>query len=98
MHMPYHFLSKTFSFFPSALRVIPFGGGEPLLYPHFIELVESAKRYETEVYFNTNATMLTKDLARRLVDLDVDRISFSVDGATEKTFESIRKGANLLQL
>jgi hypothetical protein len=36
MHMPYHFLSKTFSFFPSALRVIPFGGGEPLLYPHFI--------------------------------------------------------------
>jgi MoaA/NifB/PqqE/SkfB family radical SAM enzyme len=96
MHMPYEFLSKTFSFFPSALRVIPFGGGEPLLSPHFLELVESAKRYETEVYFNTNGTTLTKDIARRLVDLDVDRINFSVDGATEKTFESIRKGAKFI--
>jgi MoaA/NifB/PqqE/SkfB family radical SAM enzyme len=91
--MPYAFLRKTFSFFPSALRVIPFGGGEPLLYPHFMALVESAKQQEAEVYFNTNGTMLTKDLARKLVDINVDRISFSVDAATERTFESIRKGA-----
>jgi len=95
-HMPHDFLSNIFSFFPSVLRVVPFGGGEPLLYPHFIELVEAAKRCEAEVYFNTNGTMLTKDIARRLVDLDVDRISFSVDGATEKTFESIRKGAKFI--
>ena len=96
MHMPYDILRKSFSFFPSALKVIPFGGGEPLLYPHFMELVESIKKSEAEIYFNTNATLLTEDLARRLVALDVDRISFSLDGAIQKTFESIRKGAKFV--
>lgn len=42
--LEYEQLEKIKSLFGSALRVMPFGGGEPLLYPHFLETIEEAKK------------------------------------------------------
>jgi MoaA/NifB/PqqE/SkfB family radical SAM enzyme len=92
MHMSRDVLHKTFDLFPDAIRLVPFGIGEPLLYPYFWELVETAKRHDVEVCFTTNGTVLTREIARRLVDLNVDRIVFSIDGATAQTYEDIRQG------
>ena len=71
MHMSRDVLHKAYELFPDAVRLIPFGLGEPLLYPYFWELIETAKRHDVPVCFNTNGTVLTPQRARRLVDLDV---------------------------
>jgi|TARA_Y100000310_G_scaffold344458_1_gene457328 radical SAM protein with 4Fe4S-binding SPASM domain len=67
--------------------------GEPLLHPKIVEMVKYAKdKGIVEVQFNTNAQLLTEDLSRRLIDAGLDRIIFSVDGATTETYEKIRRG------
>lgn len=92
-HIPYEVLSKLFPIFPVALKLVPFGGGEPLLYPHFIELVERAKQSGVKVVFNTNGSLLTEEISRILVSNSVDMVSISLDAATEETYRAIRLGA-----
>src|SRR5205085_2094392 len=43
--------------------------------------------------FNTNATLLTRATAERLLDAPPDWLCVSVDGATAATYEGIRDGA-----
>lgn len=93
-HLRYEILERIFPILPSATRLIPFGLGEPLLYPHFMELVESAKSSGVTVTFNTNGVFLGPDLARRFAALEVDAITFSVDGASQGVYEEIRAGAS----
>ena len=45
------------------------------------------------VGFNTNATLLTRARAERLVVAGLDWLCISLDGATAATYESIRDGA-----
>ncbi len=57
-------------------------GGEPLLWPHFFELIEKALNtgYE-KVFFNTNGTLLDAETARRLAacgDNNNEALSLSV--------------------
>jgi radical SAM protein with 4Fe4S-binding SPASM domain len=68
--------------------------GEPLLHPLIHEFVGYAKkRGLVDVYFNTNATMLSEDKARKLIDAGLDRISISVEGYMGSVYEKYRKGA-----
>jgi MoaA/NifB/PqqE/SkfB family radical SAM enzyme len=67
--------------------------GESLLYKDLFRCIEYCKEKNIRVYLTTNATLLTPDISRRLLDLDIHYISFSVDGATKETYERIRKGA-----
>jgi MoaA/NifB/PqqE/SkfB family radical SAM enzyme len=46
------------------------------------------------VTLNDNFTLMTAKTARRFVDLEVDQIFLSLDGATKETFERIRVGAD----
>lgn len=69
--------------------------GEPLLHPDLEKMVRYAKRAGViEVQFNTNGLLLSEERARSLIDAGLDRIIFSFDGATKKTYESIRTGSN----
>jgi hypothetical protein len=43
-----------------------------------------------DVYTITNGTLLKDDLARRLVELDLNRLVISVDAATPETYAKIR--------
>lgn len=47
-----------------------------------------------EIIFNTNGTLLTENLSRRLVDLQVDQITFSFDSGQADIYQQIRKGAH----
>jgi MoaA/NifB/PqqE/SkfB family radical SAM enzyme len=69
------------------------GGGEPTLNPHLFDMVRAAKEAGCEVGFSTNATLLETVLAEKLVSLNQDWISFSVDAALPKTYERIRQGS-----
>ena len=73
--------------------------GEPLLYQKLPELIRYAKQCKIpEVQINTNGTLLTADLSRKLIDAGLDRIIFSVDGYSSETYEKIRIGGNYRQL
>ncbi len=69
--------------------------GEPLMHPKIVDMVRYAKEKGViEVMFNTNGQLLTEKLAKGLIDAGLDKIIFSMDGATKKTYEKIRRGAD----
>jgi len=73
--------------------------GEPLLHPKLVEMVAYAKQAGIpSVFFTSNATLMTEELAQRLIRSGLDRITFSVDGGTPETYESIRRGAKYFQV
>jgi radical SAM protein with 4Fe4S-binding SPASM domain len=74
------------------------GLGEPLLAPDLLPMVEYAAARGIRVGFNTNATLLTRARAERLVGAGLDWLCISVDGATAATYESIRDGARLARV
>lgn len=70
------------------------GWGEPLLHPNLLDMLEKVKESETEVGFTTNGMQLTEDRCRDLVEIGVDRIGVSLDGATQETYQAIRSGGD----
>jgi MoaA/NifB/PqqE/SkfB family radical SAM enzyme len=74
------------------------GGGEPLLHPELLSMIEAGKAAGCSVGFNTNAVLINNELAGELVALDVDWIAYSVDAATPQTYEAIRRGAKFNQV
>jgi radical SAM protein with 4Fe4S-binding SPASM domain len=69
--------------------------GEPLIHPKIVDMVKYAKeRGVLDVQFNTNGLLLTPEKSRELIDAGLDRIIFSVDGASKEVYEKIRKGGN----
>ncbi len=69
--------------------------GEPLLHPKCIEMVRYAKEKGIlDVMFNTNATMLTEQKSRELIEAGLDKIIFSFDAHDKKLYEELRAGAD----
>lgn len=79
--------------FPTLLRAYLFGLGEPLLNPHLPEFARRLSDEGVEVWFNTNATLVDGAMAERLAASGVRSITVSIDGATARTYEAIRRGA-----
>lgn len=75
------------------------GRGEPLLHKDIVKMVQYAKKKGLiDVYLNTNATLLNTRMINDLLDSGLDRISFSVDGYTEKQYKETRVGANFSEV
>jgi len=73
--------------------------GEPLLHPKLVRMVEYAKEKGVmDVYFNTNAILLTEEKFGKLVDARLDRISISIEGFNKETYEKFRVGASFERL
>jgi MoaA/NifB/PqqE/SkfB family radical SAM enzyme len=76
-----------------------FGGyGEPLAYPDILEMVAAAKRAGATVELITNATLLSEPVARGLIELGLDRLWVSIDGATPASYADVRLGDALPQV
>lgn len=87
--------------FKNILKKIPIthvnftGGGEPFLHPNFEKILKIAKDTKKKIAITSNGTLLSKGWTNYLFDLsNIYGITFSIDGATPKTFEDIRDGAN----
>jgi len=65
------------------------GGGEPLIYRHFNELMRIINRNRYEVMVNTNGMLLSR-FARTIMDNDIKILIISIDGR-EKTHNEIRR-------
>ncbi len=92
-HMPLETLENLKGILPYVSRCYVFGNGEPLLHPHFLDFVRIISEYAVDIQFNTNGTLLNQKMRERLIASKVGTITFSIDGATKGTYESIRVGA-----
>ena len=75
-------------------EVTLFGWGEPTIHPKFKDIISFLNNYPVRKYFVTNGTTL-KRIADYLFDYKIDIMAVSLDGATAKTNDRIRKNASL---
>jgi radical SAM protein with 4Fe4S-binding SPASM domain len=69
--------------------------GEPLGDPLIVERIKYAKdKGIMDVMFNTNASLLTKEMSHRLLEAGLDDIFFSVDSIVPEKFNKIRIGTH----
>jgi len=71
------------------------GGGEPLLRNDLFRVIEYARENFIAVSIVTNGLLINKEIAKKLNELDLDKISISIDGL-EKNHNYIR-GRELLK-
>ncbi|MGB9723924.1 MAG: radical SAM protein [Chloroflexia bacterium] len=73
------------------LRYAKLTGGEPLLHPRFVEIVDFLSAEGLELAMETNGTLLEAGLARYLRDhTRLTWISLSLDGATAEVHDAFR--------
>jgi radical SAM protein with 4Fe4S-binding SPASM domain len=65
--------------------------GEPFLDKELIKKIKYAKEKGMIVAFYSNASLLTEELAREIIDAGLDSITISFDGYSRETYEKIRK-------
>lgn len=68
------------------------GGGEPMLHPQAVELMEYAKQQGAKVGLITNGSKFTDESTRRLLEAQIDMIEFSVDACDPDTYHRVRAG------
>jgi len=67
--------------------------GEPAIHRGLVEMVRYAKaKGIPEVQFTTNGIPYTDRKVRDLIEADLDRIIFSIDGSEKETVERVRRG------
>lgn len=70
------------------------GGGEPLLQPRLFDWIEEAGSRGCDTGFLTNGLLLSREFSRRILDVGLNWIGFSIDGADKATYEKIRRGSD----
>ncbi len=69
--------------------------GEPYINPNFLEMVSYANAKKIYTATSTNAHFLTPQKAEETVKSGLSRLTISIDGTTQETYESYRKGGDL---
>ena len=69
--------------------------GESLLNPDIAEMAALAHGRGIATCISTNGNHMPDGLARDLVESGLDRLVFSIDGATQETYEQYRAGGDL---
>jgi [mycofactocin precursor peptide]-tyrosine decarboxylase / 3-amino-5-[(4-hydroxyphenyl)methyl]-4,4-dimethylpyrrolidin-2-one synthase len=69
---------------------IHFGGGEPFMYYGIWHVLERARERELVMCISTNGTLITRERARRLAQLEPIYFQVSLDGGTPRTNDRIR--------
>jgi AdoMet-dependent heme synthase len=74
----------------AANPILVLSGGEPLYRSDIFQLARYATDQGLRVALATNGTLVTKDVARMIVDSGVRRVSISLDGSDAVTHDSFR--------
>lgn len=72
--------------------------GEPYINPDFLKMVSYANAKKIYTATSTNAHFLTKQKAEETVKSGLSRLTISIDGTTQETYESYRKGGSLAKV
>ena len=68
--------------------------GEPTMHPHYIEIVKKFKEAGRIVHINTNGSLITDEQIKELINIGLDSIKFSFQGADEGTYNEMRLGGD----
>lgn len=74
----------------AAHPILVLSGGEPLYRSDIFQLATYARDKGLRVALATNGTLVTKEVARMIVDSGVKRVSISLDGADAVTHDAFR--------
>ena len=72
------------------LPILVLSGGEPLFRHDIFDLASYAAGLGIRVALATNGTLVTKQMARKILDSGVRRVSISLDGADASTHDAFR--------
>lgn len=73
-----------------------FGGyGEPLSHPNVLNMIERAKRAGHRVSLITNGILLNETVTHKLIDINLDMLWVSLDGASPECYADVRLGDSL---
>ena len=93
-HMSLAVFDKIMNEIPDGVRRIFFGGvGEPLYHPDILYMIRRAKETGRTVELITNGTLLRDDISKEIVEAKLDMLWVSLDAMEEKSYASIRSGA-----
>jgi pyrroloquinoline quinone biosynthesis protein E len=87
-------IQKMVEHLPKLQRIDLTGIGEALMNPEFFKIVGFLKSRGIYVTLNDNFTLMSEKTARQIVELGIDQIFLSLDGATKETYEQLRRGSN----
>ena len=82
----------SFQDLPNKPELFLGGYGEPLSHPRILDLIERAKKLGHHVSLITNGILLTEQVSRRLIDLKLDMLWVSMDGASPECYLDVRLG------
>jgi AdoMet-dependent heme synthase len=74
----------------TAKPILVLSGGEPLYRSDIFQLATYARDRGLRVALATNGTLVTKEVARMIVDSGIKRVSISLDGADAVTHDAFR--------
>lgn len=69
--------------------------GEPYINPDFLEMVKYANSKKMYTATSTNAHFLNDKNAKATIESGLSRLTISIDGTTQETYESYRKNGSL---
>ena len=75
---------------PLGLSGVKLTGGEPLLHPQIIQLLEIVRREELRLTIETNGQLCTPVMAKEIAKSADRFVSVSIDGADAETHERVR--------
>lgn len=70
--------------------ILVFSGGEPLMREDLFDLAEEARRVGLPTALATNGTIMDDNVARRVVEVGIRRVSISFDGPDAETHDKFR--------
>lgn len=90
----YKKLIDSLNEFPDIVKVIRlYKDGEPLINPHFVDMVRYAKASPKvdRVDTTTNAALLTHEISDGIIEAGLDRINISIEGVTNEHYLEFSK-------
>ena len=69
---------------------ISLSGGEPLLHPHFFDIVAMMKERNIPWSIFSNGVLIDEEMAKNLVDNGIRKVTTSLDGSTAKSHDFLR--------
>jgi radical SAM protein with 4Fe4S-binding SPASM domain len=74
-----------------AKPILVLSGGEPLFRPDIYHIAKHARDCGLTVALATNGTLITPEVAQKIVDAGIRRVAISIDGADEVTHDAFRR-------
>jgi SynChlorMet cassette radical SAM/SPASM protein ScmF len=75
---------------PLGLTSVKLTGGEPLLHPEILKILNIIKRECLDLRIETNGLLCTDDIALKISEFEKSFVSVSLDGATAEVHDRIR--------